>query len=120
MPSDFAQRVAQLKPELATHMQGYLAEKDPAAARFFAVFLMLRAPGLEPVVRPAKFRIRTLRLRAEEALAAAGHNGDAGAEVVDVTVDARLGVEAHVELVAPLGARGGRPSQWRGRGCGRS
>jgi hypothetical protein len=46
-----AGRLQQLKPELAPEMSAYLAEKDPAAAHFAAVFLMLRAPGLEPVVR---------------------------------------------------------------------
>ena len=46
-----ATRLAQLKPELAAEMRAYLAERDPAAAKFYAVFLMLRAPGLEPVVR---------------------------------------------------------------------
>jgi hypothetical protein len=46
-----AARVRQLKPELAGEMRLYLAEPDPAAANFDAVFLMLRAPGLEPTVR---------------------------------------------------------------------
>lgn len=46
-----AGRVAQLKPELAAEMRAYLDEKNPAAAHFAAVFLMLRAPGLEPVIR---------------------------------------------------------------------
>jgi hypothetical protein len=48
----FAGRVEQLTPELASEMRGYLAVQDAASARFFAVFLMLRAPGLEPIVRP--------------------------------------------------------------------
>jgi hypothetical protein len=48
----FALRVAALKPDLAGEMRSYLAEKDAAAARFAAVFLMLRAPGFEPVLRP--------------------------------------------------------------------
>jgi hypothetical protein len=47
-----AARVAQLTPELAGDMRAYLVVQDPAASRFAAVFLMLRAPGLEPVVRP--------------------------------------------------------------------
>jgi hypothetical protein len=51
-----AERVGQLKPELAAEMKKYLAEPDPAAANFKAVFLMLRAPGLEPVVRTGKAR----------------------------------------------------------------
>jgi hypothetical protein len=48
----FAERVRQLSPDLASEMAGYLAVQDPATARFFAVFLMLRAPGFEPVLRP--------------------------------------------------------------------
>ncbi len=46
-----AARVQKLKPELAGEMGKYLAEKEPAAAQFTAVFLMLRAPGLGPMVR---------------------------------------------------------------------
>ena len=46
-----AQRTADLNPELRAEMQSYLAEKDPAAAHFAAVFLMLRGPGFEPAVR---------------------------------------------------------------------
>jgi hypothetical protein len=46
-----AGHVAQLEPQLAAEMRTYLAEKDPAAAHFAAVFLMLRAPGLEPLIR---------------------------------------------------------------------
>ncbi len=48
----FAQRLALLKPELTAEMHAYLAEPDPAAANFDAVFLMLRAPGFEPQLRP--------------------------------------------------------------------
>jgi hypothetical protein len=48
----FASRIAQLTPELADEMRGYLAAQDAASARFYAVFLMLRAPGLQPMVRP--------------------------------------------------------------------
>lgn len=47
-----ARRLLQLKPGLASEMQKYLAETDPAAARFTAVFLMLRTPGLTPDLRP--------------------------------------------------------------------
>ncbi len=47
----FAARLAALKPALAADMRAYNGEKDPAAVRFAAVFLMLRAPGFEPVVR---------------------------------------------------------------------
>ena len=50
--SAFAQRLAILKPELATDMRKYLAEPDPAAAHFDAIFLMLHAPGFEPRLRP--------------------------------------------------------------------
>jgi hypothetical protein len=46
-----AGRVSQLQPALAAEMRGYLAVRDPAAARFSAIFLMLRGPGLEPGVR---------------------------------------------------------------------
>lgn len=47
----FAQRLTTLKPELATEMRAYLAEPDPSAANFDAIFLMLRAPGFEPQLR---------------------------------------------------------------------
>jgi hypothetical protein len=46
-----ASRVAQLSPELAGEMRTYLAATDAASARFAAIYLMLRAPGLEPVLR---------------------------------------------------------------------
>jgi hypothetical protein len=47
-------------PELAGEMRGYLAVQDAAAARFYAVFLMLRAPGLDPIVRPGFGRMTPL------------------------------------------------------------
>jgi hypothetical protein len=47
-----ARRTAVLRPELAAGLQAYAAEKSPEAARFAAVLLMLRTPGLHPVVRP--------------------------------------------------------------------
>ena len=47
----FAARLGALKPVLAAEMRTYAAEKDPAASQFAAVFLMLRAPGFEPLVR---------------------------------------------------------------------
>jgi tetratricopeptide (TPR) repeat protein len=53
---DLAQRTAQLKPELSREMRAYTAETDPAAAKFLAVFLMLRAPGLEPTIRAGQGR----------------------------------------------------------------
>jgi hypothetical protein len=46
-----AERMHQADPELSADMRAYLAERDPAAADFLAVFLMLRAPGLEPTLR---------------------------------------------------------------------
>jgi hypothetical protein len=46
-----AERLSRLKPELAPEMRKYLSESDPAAANFAAVFLILRGPGLEPLVR---------------------------------------------------------------------
>ncbi len=46
-----ADRVRKLEPELESEMSGYLTEPDAGAARFDAVFLMLRAPGLSPVIR---------------------------------------------------------------------
>ena len=46
-----AARTAELRPELAGEMKTYLDAQDAAAARFAAVFLMLRGPGFEPVVR---------------------------------------------------------------------
>ena len=46
-----AVRVAELTPELAGEMKTYLGARDARAAKFAAVFLMLRGPGFEPVVR---------------------------------------------------------------------
>jgi len=51
-----AARVSELSPDLAPEMRAYLAEKEPGAALFTAAFLMLRAPGLEPVMRPGEGR----------------------------------------------------------------
>ncbi len=47
----FAARLGALKPALAAEMKTYAAETNPASAQFAAVFLMLRAPGFEPLVR---------------------------------------------------------------------
>jgi hypothetical protein len=47
----FAARLADAKPPLAAEMKKFAAETDAGAARFDAVFLMLRNPGFEPVVR---------------------------------------------------------------------
>jgi tetratricopeptide (TPR) repeat protein len=52
-----ATRLQQLRPAMAAEMRTWLAEKDPAASRFTATFLMLRAPGLEPMVRPGMGRV---------------------------------------------------------------
>jgi hypothetical protein len=46
-----AARLGKLRPELAEEMSGFQKERDPAAARFAAVLLMLRGPGFEPVLR---------------------------------------------------------------------
>ena len=46
-----ARQTAALRPELAAGLQAYTNEKSPEAARFAAVLLMLRTPGLQPVVR---------------------------------------------------------------------
>jgi hypothetical protein len=48
---EFAARTAELRPELAGEMRYYEAEQAPAAARFDAVFAMLRNPGLSPILR---------------------------------------------------------------------
>jgi hypothetical protein len=46
-----AARLAELRPQFRSPLQTWAAEKDTQAARFQAVLLMLRTPGLEPVVR---------------------------------------------------------------------
>jgi hypothetical protein len=46
-----AGRLAELKPELAPALRAYLAETDSAAAKFAAVFLILRDPGFDLQVR---------------------------------------------------------------------
>ena len=46
-----ARRTAEMQPDLAEGMRAYEAEGSPDAAKFQAVFLMLRTPGLVPVVR---------------------------------------------------------------------
>jgi hypothetical protein len=43
--------LAELKPALAPAMRAYLAETDPAAAKFAAVFLILRNPGVDTKAR---------------------------------------------------------------------
>jgi hypothetical protein len=46
-----ATRLAELRPQFRTSLQAWLNERDPQAAKFQAVMLMLRTPGLQPVVR---------------------------------------------------------------------
>ncbi len=46
-----AARLAQLRPDRAAGMRGYLAESDPRAAQFAAMFLVLRNPGFSPELR---------------------------------------------------------------------
>jgi hypothetical protein len=43
--------LVELRPALAPDMRAYLAETDPAAARFAAVLLILRNPGIDTKVR---------------------------------------------------------------------
>jgi hypothetical protein len=53
----FAMRLAQLRPDLAAGMRAYLAETDPQAAKFAAVFLMLHDPGFSPELRAGLGRL---------------------------------------------------------------
>jgi hypothetical protein len=46
-----APRLAELRPQLRAALQSWLNEKDAEAAKFQAVLLMLRTPGLQPVIR---------------------------------------------------------------------
>lgn len=46
-----AGRLAELKPEVAADLREYLAQTDPAAAKFAAIFLVLRDPGFDLKVR---------------------------------------------------------------------
>ena len=46
-----AQRLAELRPQLRPAMQSWLAEKNPQAAQFATVLLMMRTPGLQTIVR---------------------------------------------------------------------
>jgi hypothetical protein len=46
-----AARLASLRPLLRTPLQAWLDERDPKAAKFQAVLLMLRTPGLQPAIR---------------------------------------------------------------------
>jgi hypothetical protein len=46
-----AQRLAELRPQLRPAVESWLGEKDPQAAQFAAILLMMRTPGLQPIVR---------------------------------------------------------------------
>jgi hypothetical protein len=46
-----AARAQELRPELAPVVRDYLGQSDPAAAKFTAIFWILRMPGLAPEVR---------------------------------------------------------------------
>jgi hypothetical protein len=46
-----AARLGELRPQLRAPLQGWLGEKDPKAARFQAVLVMLRTPGLQLSIR---------------------------------------------------------------------
>jgi hypothetical protein len=46
-----APRLAELRPELRIPLQSWQNEQDPKAAKFQAILLMLRTPGLQPVIR---------------------------------------------------------------------
>jgi hypothetical protein len=48
---DLAAWLSQLEPNLATDLKQYLSADGAASARFAAVFVMLRNPGLSPFVR---------------------------------------------------------------------
>jgi len=56
----FMQRIVALQPQAARVAGEYLAAKDPEAARFTAVFLMLRAPFLTPFVPPGAVSLSDL------------------------------------------------------------
>jgi hypothetical protein len=44
-------RLAELRPALRTSLQAWLAAQDASEARFEAVLLVLRTPGMQPVIR---------------------------------------------------------------------
>ena len=46
----------QLQPKLAVELDAYLAASDSDAAKFTAILLMLRGPGLTPILRPGMGR----------------------------------------------------------------
>jgi hypothetical protein len=46
-----AARLGKLRPDLAEEMSSFQAERDPAAARFAGVLVMLSDPGFAPVLR---------------------------------------------------------------------
>lgn len=47
---DLALRLSQLQPDVAPNLKRYLDADGPAAARFEAIYIMLRNPGLSPLV----------------------------------------------------------------------
>jgi hypothetical protein len=46
-----AARLTALRPQFRAPLDAWLGEKDPKAAKFQAVLLMLRTPGLQPAIR---------------------------------------------------------------------
>jgi tetratricopeptide (TPR) repeat protein len=48
---NLAARARELRPELAPAVKDYLAQTEPEAAKFTAVFWILRLPGLTPEIR---------------------------------------------------------------------
>ncbi len=46
-----ASRLAALRPQFRSSLDVWLAEKDPKAAKFEAVLLILRTPGMQPSIR---------------------------------------------------------------------
>jgi hypothetical protein len=55
-----AARAGELNPPLAPAASDYLAQSDPAAAQFTAVFWMLRLPGLQPELRSGLGRVTSV------------------------------------------------------------
>ena len=55
-----ATRLAQLRPQLRTPLQAWLGERDLKAAKFQAVLLMLRTPGLQPAIRDKFGRVTAI------------------------------------------------------------
>lgn len=49
------ERVVKLQPASAAAVDGFLSARDPDEARFAAVYLVLRAPGLRPALLDAQY-----------------------------------------------------------------